>query len=122
LVKAGAPDVRLLADNGLNAGDLAPLASGERGASHEPPTFLWAGRIEARKGLPLLIEAVAQAADMDFRVIVAGDGPQLEHCRELTERLGMFGRIEFAGRVPPQRMAELFRVADAFVFTALRDS
>jgi glycosyltransferase involved in cell wall biosynthesis len=122
LVKAGAPDVRLLADNGLNAGDLAPLASGERGASHEPPTFLWAGRIEARKGLPLLIEAVAQAADMDFRVIVAGDGPQLEHCRELAERLGMSGRIEFAGRVPPQRMAELFRVADAFVFTALRDS
>lgn len=126
LEKAGAADVRLLADNGLKPTDLSPLGSEPRRSGGVPPTLLWAGRIEARKGLPLLIEAVAAlrsgADDVDFRVVVAGDGPQAEHCLSLARRLRVHDRIDFVGRVPPERMAALFEAADAFVFTALRDS
>jgi glycosyltransferase involved in cell wall biosynthesis len=87
-----------------------------------PLTLLWAGRFEARKGLPLALEALAQAPDVPARLVIAGDGPLEHEWRALSRRLGLADRVEFLGRRAWHEMPGLFNRADAFVFTSLRDS
>jgi glycosyltransferase involved in cell wall biosynthesis len=120
LCRLGARRVEVSFDNGIRRSFLAehPRKLGEAGEL----TVLWAGRCEPRKGLRLAVEAMGQTRQKGVRLVVAGDGPTLEACRELADRLGVADRVQFLGRVPWQRMAELFAEADALLFTSLRDS
>lgn len=118
--RAGARDVRIAADNGIDPARLAPYAPRTR--AQGPLRLLWAGRMEPRKGLPLLLRALAWLEDVAVEATIAGDGPEEEACRRLAADLGVAERVRFLGRVPAERMEALFGEADAFVFTSLRDS
>lgn len=118
--RAGAGDVRVAADNGIDPARLAPYAPRTR--ADGPLRLLWAGRMEPRKGLPLLLRALAWLPDIAVEATVAGDGPEEPACRRLAADLGLEERVRFLGRVPADRMEALFGEADAFVFTSLRDS
>ncbi|WP_448208382.1 glycosyltransferase family 4 protein [Azospirillum sp. sgz302134] len=120
LRRAGARDVRFVADNGI-----APDTFGEERPPRqpgEPFRLLWAGRMEPRKGLPVLLHALSRLGALPVEVTVAGDGPALEAWRALTTRLALADRVRFVGRVPATDMPALFARADAFAFTSLRDS
>ena len=119
---AGARDVRFLYDNGLSAESLPASPPGR--ASSPEVTLLWAGRLEARKALPLLLEAMAQTQDLEPppRLLVAGDGPLRAEWETMAGQLGLGDRVRFLGLVPWRQMPMLYRDADAFVFTSLQDS
>jgi glycosyltransferase involved in cell wall biosynthesis len=91
-------------------------------APGEELLLLWAGRCESRKGLPLVLEALAGMPNAPIRLLAAGDGPLLGAWREQAQRLGIGGKVEFLGRVPSTKMKELFARADVFVFPSLRES
>lgn len=115
---AGAENVRFLADNGI-----APdaLAGAPRAARRDGRlTLLWAGRMESRKGLPLLLSAMAALRGDPVDLLVAGDGPRRADYEALALRLDVKAR--FLGRLPPREMPDLFRRVDGFVFTSLQDS
>lgn len=61
----------------------------------EAPTIFFLGRHEPRKGLEVLLTALAELP-ADVRVWVGGDGPQSE---ELRQRFGHDERIEWLGRI-----------------------
>jgi phosphatidylinositol alpha-mannosyltransferase len=67
------------------------------GAAHpaEGPTIFFLGRHEPRKGLEVLLTALADLPP-EVRVWVGGDGPQ---STELRERFGHDQRIEWLGRI-----------------------
>ncbi len=96
----------------------------ERFASAQPlglagrKKVLFFGRIERRKGLDLLLEAMAQLHDPDVRLVVGGDGPQVQGTRTKAEALGI--RAEFLGRVVEEDVAGLYRAADVYVAPNLR--
>ncbi len=77
-------------------------------------TVLYAGRLTAEKGLRHLIEALASVTT-DWRLIVAGDGPEREACQALTRQLSIADKVEFtgwlSGREVAQRMDECAVVA-----------
>ena len=78
------PGEYLLTPNGVEVERFAaaePLDLGPR------PTVLFFGRIERRKGLEVLIEAIALLRDLDARLVVAGGGPAERACRALARRL-----------------------------------
>ena len=76
------------------------------------PTVLFLGRHEPRKGLAVLLEAVAQLPE-DARLWVAGDGPETD---DLRARHGGDDRIEWLGRITEEE--KLSRLAGADVFCA----
>jgi glycosyltransferase involved in cell wall biosynthesis len=120
LQEAGAPRVQLFIDNGIATGHLpaiVPQRSGQKSL-----TLLWAGRLEPRKALALALEAVAHVGHLPVRLIVAGEGPLRSECEKLSERMGLQDRVEFLGLVPWEKMPEVFRRADALLFTSLQDS
>jgi glycosyltransferase involved in cell wall biosynthesis len=65
---------------------------------------LVAGRLSPEKGVHVAIEAFRRAG---LPLVVAGDGPQAQELRELAAGAD----VRFAGRVDPERLAELRRGA-----------
>jgi glycosyltransferase involved in cell wall biosynthesis len=120
LTEAGAPSVEPFFDNGILAEYIPP--SYPPRAPGDVTTFLWAGRLEPRKALPLALEAMAEVRHLPVRLLVAGDGPLRAEWEALAARLGVSRQVQFLGSVPWQQMADTFRRADAFIFTSLRDS
>ena len=74
------------------------------------PSILFLGRHEPRKGLTVLLEALAHLP-ADVRVLVASDGPQTA---ELRARFGSDARITWLGRISEEEKAGYLRSVDAF--------
>jgi phosphatidylinositol alpha-mannosyltransferase len=116
-------DAELLAERYLG-GTYEVLFNGvetDRYALAEPaktdgPTIFFCGRHEPRKGLDVLLEAMA-VLPPDVRCWVASDGPDTE---ELRTRYAGDPRIEWLGRISDQEKMARLRGADAFCAPSLR--
>lgn len=114
--RAGGQDVRLFLDSGVPLEWCEPPVPRSPG---RPFRLLWAGRLEARKALPLALDALAQIPD-GWELWVAGQGSMQAAWQARAARLGP--RVRFLGQVPWMQMPACFRAADAFLFTSLQDS
>ena len=63
------------------------------------------GRLDLAKRVDLLLNA---ARDANWRVVVAGDGPDRARLEAIARDLGSSVRIEFAGRVSATALADLY--------------
>jgi glycosyltransferase involved in cell wall biosynthesis len=63
------------------------------------------GRLDPAKRVDLLLNA---ARDANWRVVVAGDGPDRARLEAIAHDLGSSVRIEFAGRVSATALADLY--------------
>ena len=75
------------------------------------------GRIERRKGLEVLLQAMARIPDLGADLVVVGRGPEERHARALETRLML--RVRFVGAVSDEEKARLLRRADVFCAPAL---
>ena len=88
--------------------------SGEVGErASEKGRFLFVGRLVEKKGLDVLLRALAEVPD--GRLVVVGDGPMRGALEELGRELGLGERVSFAGRQGSGRVAEELRRAHALV-------
>ncbi|HEX5413006.1 MAG TPA: glycosyltransferase family 4 protein [Terriglobia bacterium] len=120
LAKAGASRVRLFLDTGISE-DFLPDQAPKR-VPGRLLSLLWAGRLQPRKCLPLALEALAQCKDISVRLMVAGKGALKEEWKSRSHELGLGSRVEFLGQVDYKQMPALYRSADAFIFTSVRDA
>jgi glycosyltransferase involved in cell wall biosynthesis len=81
--------------------------------------LLFFGYVRDYKGLDLLLEALSLVIHQDpsVRLLVAGEFfRDIGYFREMAARLGIGGHVDFQpGYVPAERVAPLFRAADAVV-------
>jgi glycosyltransferase involved in cell wall biosynthesis len=52
---------------------------------------------------------------VDFRLTLAGDGPQRRHLADLVQEYALGDKVNFLGHVPHNQVPELFRQADQFI-------
>jgi glycosyltransferase involved in cell wall biosynthesis len=119
LRRAGAADVELLPDIGIQAALLQP-PSPERAASPKL-IVLWSGRLVRWKGLAICLRVAKAARTQDVRFLVAGWGRH-QWAERYARRLGLNDRVVFLGRLSWQEMQQRFAEADLFMFTSLRDT
>ena len=83
-------------------------------------TMLCVARLVPLKNVALLIDAMAEVAQLDPKahLIIAGDGPDETALRAQAARLGLSERITFTGHVAHQQLAPLYRSADLFVLSS----
>jgi phosphatidylinositol alpha-mannosyltransferase len=74
--------------------------------------ILFLGRIERRKGLEVLIQAMARLPDLGATLVVAGTGPGERRCRRLAEQLGI--QTRWLGRVPAAELAGVYKSARVY--------
>lgn len=87
---------------------------------HWPVRLLFLSRIDPKKGLPLIFQAMASAVDwLGDRVVltVAGDGTQAYRATlsRMVQDLGLASRVNFVGYVTGAPKRDLFRASDIFV-------
>ena len=76
------------------------------------PNVLFFGRIERRKGLEVLIQAMTRLRDLNATLVVAGTGPEEKSARSLADQLQV--RARFLGRVPDEDVPGLYKAADVY--------
>jgi glycosyltransferase involved in cell wall biosynthesis len=87
--------------------------------------FIFAGRLERRKGMELSLRAFAKAAEDEhfkgtFRIL--GEGPDRERLEAMAAELRLDGRVEFAGSMAQAEVLREFQAADVFLFSSVRDT
>jgi glycosyltransferase involved in cell wall biosynthesis len=85
-----------------------------------PPTAAYAGDLLPLKGIALALRTLARLPE--WRLLVAGSGPDEARLRRLARQLGLDGRVQFLGWVPRDRLLTLLHdQVDVFLFPSLRD-
>jgi glycosyltransferase involved in cell wall biosynthesis len=106
--------------NGVDLGHCTP---GDPAARFETPTVLYLGRLKRYKRVDLPIRAVARLRErgLAVRLVVAGTGDHESKLRDLVERLGLTGAVEFRGFVSEDEKLRLFRRAWIHLLTSPKE-
>ncbi|MCH1867666.1 glycosyltransferase family 4 protein [Nocardioides sp. CFH 31398] len=91
-------------------------APADRGGA--PTTVLFLGQVSALKNVPLLVDAWAKVrTDLHTpaRLVVAGDGDDLDRVGAAVARHGLGADVELRGWVPPAEVDGLLAAADVLV-------
>jgi len=101
---------------GARTRETAQAADREEPAGGEP-YLLAVGRLRLRKGMEILLQALARARDRGhrLRLVVAGDGERRGVLDTLSKRLGLDASIHWAGRCSRSEAARLRRRAAALI-------
>jgi glycosyltransferase involved in cell wall biosynthesis len=97
----------------------APAVS--RPPARPPFQLLALGRLVPKKGFRVLLQACRRLTDrgLDFRLILAGDGPERRELRTFIHRQGLANRVSLPGAVPHREVAHLMARADLLVMPSL---
>jgi glycosyltransferase involved in cell wall biosynthesis len=113
--------------NGIAVDEFRPLpAAGARiretlGVGPASRLLLAAGRLGWSKDYPNLFRALEQLpSELDYAVLIAGDGPLRQSLKEMAADLGIAPRVRFLGI--RQDIAELMSAADVFVLSSIGES
>jgi glycosyltransferase involved in cell wall biosynthesis len=89
--------------------------------------LVWLGHVFARKGLLLAVDGFRKAVEysagqLEFELVVVGDGDALASSKELAHRAGLSSRITFLGAVSHSQVDRYLKEADIFLFTSVQDT
>ena len=83
----------------------------------DPPVMLYHGRVDARKGVLDLLDAVRQLRDTGdrFRLLISGIGPTFDETAASIPLLRLQDHVEMTGYVDYADVPNVYRRADIFV-------
>ena len=117
----GAKNVKLFLDTSLPE-DFYPKKIPSR-ALTDKLKILWVGRLFARKGLPLVLEALSLVnPDVIFELTILGDGPMGKYIHGWLEQYNLHDKVNWPGSVSWEDVQIAYREHDLFMFCSLRDS
>ncbi len=85
----------------------------------ERPTLLCVGNLLENKGHHIVVEALARLPD--FRMVIAGEGPERQALHDLASRTNVLARVQFLGRVDQDQLADCYSAADILVLPSSRE-
>jgi 1,2-diacylglycerol 3-alpha-glucosyltransferase len=77
--------------------------------------LVYVGRLGREKGVSLLLDAVA-GLPSQVQLLVVGDGPERRELEAQAQRLGLGGRVVFAGQLDHSHVVDALFASDLFVF------
>ena len=103
-----------------NSIDIDKIGNGVK-TSHEGRNILYVGRMIAPKGVDILIRAFHKASRHydDLRLILVGDGQELNQYRSLIKDLGIESKVIITGFVIEDALWYYYSIADLFVYPSI---
>lgn len=93
------------------------LAKKER---YDAKQLIYVGSLIQRKGLDLLMPALAKTSD-DIKLVIVGVGQEEALLKEQIAELGMNDRVTFMGYVEGETLRELYKNSDVFILPTRED-
>ena len=89
--------------------------------SKDSKQILYIGRLENRKGVKYLIQALKTLSEKkpNVSLIIVGDGPDREKLQSLTRQLELEDRVTFAGYITDEQKIKYLHESDLFCAPAL---
>lgn len=113
--------VKLFMDSGLSE-DFFPHEC-HRDIDDGELKILWVGRIFARKGLPLVLEALSKVKPhVHFHLTILGDGKSAFRIPEWIRRYRLSAKVTWRGHVSLEELKKAYATHDVFMLCSLRDS
>jgi glycosyltransferase involved in cell wall biosynthesis len=115
----------LVVEPNILAEPVPPAASRPARAAESaarPRTALFVGRLIPYKGLRIAVAALAEPGADQWRLRVIGDGPERAPAQRLALRLGVAGRVEFAGALARRDVLVALSTADALLAPSMYES
>lgn len=116
----GLRDLALAFDSSI---EIPIIPNGVDGAKYKNESREWTparifsvGRIVHQKGLDLGLRALAHLKDLDWHWNIAGDGPQLDALKSLTNELGLSDRVTFLGWLSREELIQWYHHSNLFLF------
>lgn len=112
------PDIFTVIPGAVDTRRFHPASEDRVGRVSEEPELLYHGRVDARKGVLDLIEALGKLAALGrhrWRLTVSGLGPDVEAAKSLAAELGLDDRTRLTGYAAYESAPEVYRGADIFV-------
>ena len=88
---------------------------------HSPLKIAFAGRFVPQKNLPVLVEALAEVKELDWRCQLLGDGQDRPQIEELIHQKELQNKISITGWVKPQQVVEAFHQSDLLFLPSLTE-
>lgn len=84
------------------------------------PVLLTHGRLDPRKGHDVVLAALPAllAKEPTLTYVITGTGPTEPELRRLVTERGLEGAVVFGGRVAPEHVPALYRLADVFLMVS----
>ena len=83
------------------------------------PTLLAVGNLVALKRHWLMVEALALLPE--FELVIVGDGPERVNIEKLVRERKVAGRVRLLGRVPQDRLPEIYSAADLLLLVSTHE-
>ena len=102
---------KIIINNGVHSNIFYPQKN-----NNKKITLLFVARIVPRKGLIILLETLKELIKdvRNVKLIVLGDGPHLETCREYAKANKIEDFVEFKGYVTGKNKIKYFQTSDIF--------
>jgi len=112
------PDRIVTLRNGVDLARFQPLDRGAIRARLDVagPVWLAVGHLIELKGVHIALAALARTPDATL--LIAGEGPEERHLRQLTKRLDISSRVRFLGAVPHGDLCDYYNAADVTVLAS----
>ena len=85
----------------------------------EGPTLLSVGNLVENKGHHIAIEALTQLPE--FRLVIAGEGPERRALESLASQVNVSSRLQFLGRVDQSHLVRCYSAADMLLLPSSRE-
>lgn len=84
--------------------------------------LVWIGRLDHRKNLSLLIDALAKVENISkVHVHVIGSGPLNSEMRQAVNEMGLSSVFSFYGQIPRTEVANIIKDSDLHVVTSINE-
>ena len=83
------------------------------------PTLLSVGNLVENKGHHIAIQSLPTLSE--FRLVIAGEGPERAALENLARELGVASRVAFSGRVDQERLAVFYGASDMLLLPSSRE-
>jgi glycosyltransferase involved in cell wall biosynthesis len=84
----------------------------------EKIVFLFLGRLAEKKGVKYLINALLLLKNLDYILLIGGDGPLRKNLEMLVDKLNLRSKVRFLGHVGKEKI-DYFSLADILVFPSI---
>lgn len=84
----------------------------------EPIKFIFIGNLTKNKSVDVLLKTLESLDGINFQFNIIGSGPEEQYLKNLSDSLGITGKVYFLGQCLPEKIPHLLQDSDIFLFSS----